>query len=273
MVNKLLFGTAGTPHASKGNSLDGIITVNELGLDAMELEFVRGVRMKEDLALEIKKTAEQYNVHLTVHAPYYINLNSLEKPKIHASINRVLKACRIGSIAGATHVTFHPGFYMKMPSKKAYENVSDGLGKIEDKLKEEKIKIKVCLETTGKCSQIGSLEEIVSLSKEFKMIFPTVDFSHVHARCNGCLKSVEDFDAIIDLLKTGKFHKDLHMHCSGINYSDKGELNHLNLKESDMQYKGLLQSLKQNNITGILICESPNIEEDALMMKKYFSSL
>lgn len=269
----ILFGTGGIPLSTKKpDTVSGIERINELQLDAMELEFVYGVRMSKETALTVKDAMQKNKVALTVHGPYYINLSSAEDKKIEASINRILAAARIGELANATHLTFHPGFYGKYSKEKTYDIIKNSLKIITNTLKEEKIRIKVCLETTGKKSQFGSIDEILELSKELP-VFPTVDFAHVHARGNGLLKSKKEFQELLSSIKSHNLHKDLHMHAAGINYSEKGERNHLNLLESDFKWKLLLECLKENDFSGILICESPNLEEDAVMMKNYYSSI
>ena len=110
-MEKLLFGTAGIPASSSGPTAVGIGDVKKLGLGAMELEFVHSINISKEKAPEIKKAAEQNNIVLTCHAPYFINLNSLEKPKLKASIQRILGSARILNLCGGWSVCFHPGFY------------------------------------------------------------------------------------------------------------------------------------------------------------------
>jgi len=277
MPEKLLFGTAGIPFSTKNSSTEnGIKRLKELSLECMELEFVHSVNISKEKAPKIKSTAEKHGVELTVHAPYYINLNALERPKFHASVNRILSAARIGFFCGAKSVTFHAGFYMKQEPKKVFEKIKTGIKEIEKKLFDESIDIWLRPETTGKATQWGSLKEIVFLSEEFERVLPCVDFSHLHARSAGKNNSLEEFAENLSLIekKLGrKALNEMHIHLSGINYSEKGERNHLILKESDMNYKALLHALKDFKVRGWLICESPNIEEDALLLKKEFEKI
>ncbi len=274
-MGKLLFGTAGIPHsARKYNTIAGIERVAGLKLGAMELEFVYGVKMKGEMAEKTKKAAAKYNISLSVHAPYYINLNALERRKLGLSRHNILESCRIGSLAGAEIVLFHPGFYMKMPPKQVYEKIKAALEQILDRLKKEKINIRLGLETTGKKSAFGSLEENISLSKELKGVFPVIDFSHIHARGNGILKKKEDVENLMKELPK-KFLKNLHMHMSGINYTEKGERNHLNLldKSNDLDYRMILETLMDFKVSGTVISESPNLEGDAVLLQSYWEKL
>ncbi|MFN3995775.1 MAG: TIM barrel protein, partial [bacterium] len=97
----LLFGTAGIPNSSKKDTFSGIMRIRELNLDAMELEFVHGVKISHINAQKINTFSNKYSVKLSAHAPYYINLNSLDKEKIEASIHRIIKTIEISHICGA----------------------------------------------------------------------------------------------------------------------------------------------------------------------------
>jgi deoxyribonuclease-4 len=275
MTSKILFGTAGIPHSSKGSdSASGIERVGELGLDAMELEFVRGVHMGEETARQVKIAGEKNNVLLRVHAPYFINLNSSDKKKLDASKKRILDSAKIGSIAGAKIVTFHPAYFQGEDKKKVLEKVISEIGSIIDEMKKHKFEIKLAPETTGKPTQLGSLKETIAMCNALKELQPMIDFSHLHARENGRFKNKKDFEEVI-LEIPKKNLANLQMHASGINFSEKGERNHLNMEEkgNSFNYKWLLEALKENNVSGCIICESPNLEEDALLMKKYFEGI
>ena len=274
-MSSLLFGTAGTPISSpERDSVTGIETVRKLDLDAMELEFTYGVRMGKETARETRKAAEENNISLSVHAPYYINLNAQEKHKLGLSRHNILQSCRIGEETGARIALFHPGFYMKMTPEATMQAVKKNLERVLEEFEKEGLDIRLGLETTGKKSVFGNLKEVIHLSKEYKQVFPVIDFSHLHARAEGSLTNENAFDEILKQIP-GKFLKGLHMHASGMNYTDKGERNHLNMEEAGntFSYKAMLKSLKKHSVSGTIICESPNIEEDALRMKKFWRKL
>ncbi len=274
----LRFGTGGIPNSSKlHNVFSGIERINELKLGSMELEFVYQTWLKKDDAKKVKKLAREQDVILTSHGSYYINLNAKDKQKLHASIARIVGAAKICEIAGVKSLTFHPGFYLGDSKQKAYSNIRNSLQLLIDKLKEEGIKnLKITLETTGKESQFGTIQEIVELSKEFDIIWPCVDFSHIYARSLGKINTEAKFQQILNQIKEAlgnKAFQDLHMHVSGIAFGQKGEKNHLNLKESDFNYKAVLRVLKSNKVSGYITCESPNLEQDAVLMRDYYLSL
>lgn len=277
MVDKLLFGTAGIPLTTPDrNLLNGIGYLDKLNLDGMELEFVRSVNVNEALAQKIDDQRKKYNKLLTCHGQYFINLSSLEKPKIHASIDRILNAARIANLCGAWSLTFHAAFYQKQDAKKVYNDVKGHLKTIRKTLDDESNDIWIRPETTGKGTQFGTIDEILKLSNDIDGVMPCIDFSHLHARSVGKYNTYDEFTEVLEkvekaLGKNGL--NNMHIHLSGINYGEKGERNHLILEESDMNYKDFLKTLKEFNAKGIVISESPNIEEDAILMKKYYSEL
>ena len=271
--NKLLFGTAGVPRSTNGkSSILGIERVRELGLDCMELEFVQGVHMSEKGAKNVKEAGNKENIGLSVHAPYYVNLNSSEEEKFKASLERIYQAAKIGSICGAESIVLHAAFYQKSSKQEAYNMVSKALQKITEQLRDEGIYVVLRPETMGKCTQFGTLEEVLSLSSELERVMPCIDFSHMHAR-EGKHNSYSEFIAILSkveetLGKEGLLN--MHIHISGIEYDSKGEKKHLTLKESDFKYQELLVTLKEFKIKGMVICESPSLEEDGLLLKNIY---
>lgn len=276
-MDKLRFGTAGIPLSSKPyNTVSGISKVRELGLNAMELEFVRNINVSADAAPEVRKAAKQNDVVLSCHASYFINLSSSEREKRAASAKRIIDAALRAHECGAFSVCFHAGFYQKENPQKVYETIKSELAAVIDTLKKRGISIWIRPETTGKGSQFGSLDEIIALSKELENIMPCVDFSHMHARSAGKLNSYEEFCACLERIEKElgkKALQEMHIHVSGIEYSAKGELYHLNLKDSDFKYRELLRALKEFECKGVVISESPNIEQDAMLMKKVYEEL
>lgn len=273
--DKLHFGTAGTPVCLKDrSSLAGVGKVAELGLSAMELEFVRGVRMSSELAEQIGEAARKKKVILTAHAPYYVNLNSSEPQKVKDSAKRILDTARIADAAGAYSITFHAAYFMGQNSTEVYEKVRKLMSEIVQTAQDEGIKLWIRPETTGKATQLGSLKETIKLSQDIEQVLPCVDFAHLHAR-EGRQNSYTEFCETLAELETGLGRNvldNMHIHMSGIAYGHKGEKHHLELEESDFRHKELMKAFREFKIKGVVISESPNIEKDALLMKKEYES-
>jgi deoxyribonuclease IV len=275
----LLFGSAGIPFSTKKSPFmtpSGIEEVQNLGLGCMELEFVRSVNIRPERAQEVEAAAKKHNVVLTCHGQYYINLNAKEKEKEDASIQRVLNAARIAWLCHGWSCTFHAAFYLDMEKQAVYDKVKANLKHIVKMLQDEGNEIWVRPETTGKPTQFGSIQEILKLSTEVEQVMPCIDFAHLHARTNGKYNTPKEFKEILSSVEKALGRKGLdnmHIHMTGIEYGEKGEKHHLNLKESDLRYQELMKVWKEFKIKGCVISESPNVEKDAVMMKEEYDAL
>ncbi|NPA47265.1 MAG: TIM barrel protein [Thermococci archaeon] len=276
-IDRLRFGTAGIPLSTpKRSTIDGIAHVRNLGLDAMEIEFVRGVNMKPELAKKLKYVARKNDVVLTAHAPYYINLNASEKAKVEASKRRIIQTAERLHDAGGWSVVFHAGYYLKQDPSKVYSRIKEALKDIERELLNRGVKVWIRPELTGKPTQFGDLKEITKLSEDVEMVMPAIDFAHAHARNAGKCNTEDEWRYMLSYIEDhlGREGLDnMHIHVSGIAYTTKGERNHLNLRDSDMRWEDLLKVLKEFRVKGVLISESPNIEKDALLMKRTYEAI
>ncbi|MFC1485749.1 TIM barrel protein [Candidatus Latescibacterota bacterium] len=274
--NSLLFGTAGTPHSAEPHdSASACRRLRELGLDAMEIEYVRGSFPSEDRCKEVREAAVRHGIRLTAHGPYYINLNAADPEKLRASRKRIINTAYYGGLSGAQSITFHAGFFMKDEPEAVYTRIRDELQDILQKVRDRGIMIDIRPELTGKPTQFGSLEDLLRLAGDIPDVSPCIDWSHFYAR-SGTKNSGAAFqkvlDTVRDVLGDEALHQ-MHMHLSGISFGSKGEKKHLDLKESDINYRDLLSVLKANDVRGILICESPSLEGDALILKEFYKSL
>lgn len=271
------FGTAGVPLSAADNSTGaGIKRIRELGLDAMEVEFVHGVRMKEEKARLNGQTAIEEKVALTCHAPYYVNLNSKEEEKIIASKQRLVDTARTAEFLGAQSIIFHPAFYSGDEAQQVFSKVLAEIAEIRGILDKESCPVILRPETTGKPSQFGSLEETIALARELNGVLPCIDFSHLHARSNGLFNSYDEFCSVLDMTAESlgdKWAHNAHFHISGIEYGPKGEKKHLIFEEADLNYQELLRALISFGIKGTIICESPNLEKDTLLLQETYKAL
>jgi len=275
--DRLRFGPAGIPNSAKVRSTKhGVLEVKALGLDAMEIEFVRRISLTEASARDVEAVARGLDIALTVHAPYYINLASPEKSKAEASAQRIYQSAVVGRAAGAWSVCFHAAYYMGRESEEVYRVVKEAVGAIVRRLRDEGVEIWLRPETSGAPTEFGTLEEVIRLSEELEMVLPVIDFAHLHARSAGLYNSYEEFSSVLSLVeeRLGREALDnMHIHVSGIEYGERGEIRHLNLAESDFRYEELMEALRDFGVKGVLICESPNLEEDALLLKRTYDKL
>lgn len=236
---------------------------NKLNFGICEIAFTHSVYMSKEQGERVGKLAKERKIELSVHAPYFINLNSEEKAKVHASMQRILKCCEIGHALDARSIVFHSGYYgkdfakAKTPEEKkkveeeTFQNIKKRILEMIEIVKEKKWNVKLCPETMGKINVFGSVEEISRLVKETGCSF-CIDFAHILAR----YKKV-DYEKIKKLFP----EKEWHCHFSGIEYTEKGERNHINLKKE--QWRELFENLpKEKDIT--IVCESPDRVKDCV---------
>ncbi|MAW07808.1 MAG: hypothetical protein CME61_05940 [Halobacteriovoraceae bacterium] len=276
-IDRILFGTAGVPNSTekKNSPVEGVKQIHELNLDCMQLEFAHGVRMKDEVSSSLRKISYELDVPLTSHGPYYINLNAREQDKIDSSVERIIQTAKISDLCGAESMTFHAAFYMKDSPFDVFDLVEKSLNVIEERLSRLDIEIELRPELTGKTSQFGSLEELITLTKKVNSCCPCMDFSHLYAR-TGKYNTYEEFCEVLDTLNNelGRRALDnMHIHISGVSSNSKGDLKHLNLADSDFNWKDLMRSLKKYDCKGYMISNSPNLEEDAKMLKDFYLSL
>ncbi len=273
----LLFGTAGVPlSAPNSSSESGVHRIRELNLGALELEFVQGVRMGAEKARVVGAVALEQGVALSCHGPYWINLNSREAEKIKASRERLIHTARIAKILGVRSVVFHPAFNHDSRPQEVLERVTAELMQVREVLAAEDNEVILRPETTGKPSQFGTLEETIELALRVPGVLPCIDFSHLHARTNGRLNSFDEFCRVLEQTAEGlgdRWVKNVHFHISGIEYGLKGEKRHLILADSDLRWQELLQAAHSFGVEGLAICESPNLEEDALILQAAYQAL
>ena len=249
--------------AGIGSGIDTLPLFEKHEIKIAEVEFVRNVYMTNEKAKLLNPIAKKHKVQLSIHAPYYINLNSEEKAKIAASKKRILDSCERGHHLGANYIVFHAGYVGKMTREQTYENIKNNILDLQDKIKEKNWKIKLAPETTGKISVFGDLDETLDLAKQTKTAF-CIDFSHLKARLLGKI----DYE---DVIKKIKHYKHIHAHFSGIEWTDKGEKKHIPTDKKEA--KLLLILLKKHKVNINIINESPNTWKDTLMMNKILTEI
>ena len=274
MALSFQFGTVGSPIGTPkkpGGSVGAIEFSKSIGLNTLELGWVQSVRVTEATCALIKEKAAEQDVSLSVHAPYFINLNATEE-EWSKSRKRLMDAAHYGNLAGATDIIFHPGSYFGNPPKDVLKVAIPRLKDCAKELRKAKNPVTLRPETMGKSAMLGSLEDTLEMSKAIKGVQPCLDFAHLHARPgDGTVNSVKEWTQMLEAYQAalGKDAlKSLHIHLSGIEYGPKGEKNHLALGESDLKINFLFQVLKEFGCGGRILCESPIMEADAENMKK-----
>jgi len=252
-------GSGGYAHST----LEGVQRLPELGLQALEVEFVRGVGMGNELAKSVGAEAKKQNISLSVHAPYFINLASKDSKKIEQSKKRILDSCERMHHMGGGPVVFHPSYFSGRDKKYVYKITKEAIIDMLDTIKQEKWKCQIATETTGKHSAFGSLEESINLINATG-IGICIDFAHLYARNNGKINYGEIFDKIKELNI-----KHLHTHFSNIEFTEKGERKHL-VMDHQPAFEPLAKEILDRKLDITIISETPKTWKDSQKMRKIF---
>lgn len=278
MTHPFQFGTVGSPLGTPkkpGGSVGAVLFSKSIGLEALELGWVQSVRVSEATCAAICQAAGEQGVSLSVHAPYFINLNAdeTEWPK---SRQRLMDAAYYGNLAGATDIVFHPGSYFERPPQEVLKVALPRLQGCMDELRAASNPVTLRPETMGKAAMLGSLEDTLAMSR-IEGVEPCLDFAHLHARAgDGSFNTYDEWAQVLETYAKALGEaalRRLHIHLSGIEYGPKGEKNHLKLSEADLNVRALLRALKDFDCAGRILCESPVMEEDALELKRLWEEI
>jgi len=256
------FGTVGSPQTSRtSGTVAAIHHIRELGLQHLEIAWVQSVRVSDEMCAQIKEAAEKCEITLSIHAPYFINLNSQTAELMEKSDARLLAAARKGYLAGARDIIFHPGSYHNQPPEQVYERAKEKLIELTGILREEGVDVHLRPETMGKSAMFGTLDEVLQLSRDVPGVRPCVDWAHLHARAgDGTFNSYDEFADALRRTQAALGDEgmtQLHFHLSGIDYTAKGEKAHLPLNEADLHYRELLQAFIDFGVGGTAAVEAP----------------
>ena len=278
------FGPAGSAESFKvmgyKSSLQIPEYLNKFSLDCFEYQCGRGVNIGEEKAKELGNVAKEKGITLSLHAPYYISMSSVEEEKRLNSVNYILASAGAVNAMGGDRIVVHTGSCGKISREKALSLAIDTMKLALDALKNEGLShIHICPETMGKVNQLGTLTEVMELCKIDESLIPCIDFGHLNARDLGILKSKEDFEGVLNQIENdlGKDRLNIfHSHFSKIEYTTGGEKRHLTFEDTvyGPDFEPLMELVYKKGLNPTFICESAGSQtEDAKQMKDYYLSL
>lgn len=276
-----IFGPAGSSEdflKKYKSSLEMPKYLSELGLDAFEYQCGQGVRVSDSLGASLKANAEEYGITLSLHAPYFISLSSIEKEKRDKSIDYILQSAAAATKMGAERIVIHSGSCAKLTREAALELACDTLKRArEAAVSQGFLNIRFCPETMGKINQLGNLDEVLTLCELDESFIPCIDFGHLNARTLGAVNSKEAFEYILNSIENrlgAERLRSFHSHFSKIEYTQKGgELRHLTFDDMVFgpDYEPLMELIAKKGLSPTFICESAGTQShDALAMKNAY---
>ena len=275
------FGVAGNSDSfhAQGHtaSVEAPKWLHEFGLDAYEYQCGKGVKISEEAAKKLGKSAKEQGVILSVHAPYYISLSSVEQEKRDKSIDYILSTLKVAKAMGAKRIVVHSGTAGSITRREAMELAKDTLSRSLDAAKEQGFEdVFICPETMGKVKQLGTVEEVTELCSLSERLIPTIDFGHVNSMTLGGLKTEADFERVFDILKKslGRWRaENFHAHYSRIEYTNAGEKKHHRFDETEYgpEFSPIAKIVAKRGLSPIIICESRGTQtQDAKEMQKIY---
>jgi deoxyribonuclease-4 len=259
-------GPSGSTTQAK-STLEAVDIVADMGLTALEVNYVRGARASEETTRKVGSKADERGIALSAHAPYYVSLNSPRDEVRDSSVNHIVETARRCHWLGAPFFAVHGGTYGGREPAEATDGVVERILEVQTRMEAEGITgVRVGLETTGRQSAWGTLDEIEAVAEQVDVVIPVVDFSHVHARSGGGLKTTEDFRELVGWALDVSDCQ-LYCHFQSIQYGDKGEVRHLPVDAWDPDFRRLAPVLLETECDVHLICESPLLEKEAILLR------
>ena len=274
----MYFGPAGTPESFKAMGYRKSEQLPEylerFGLNAFEYQCGRGVRIGDEAARALGGKFAEKGIRISLHAPYYISMSSLDEEKRLGSIRYILESARAVTALGGERIVIHAGSTAKMPREQALELATDTFRLAIRALDEAGYAHVVpCPEVMGKIGQLGTLEEVLAMCRVDERMLPCVDFGHLNARTNGSLKGQADYAAVLDAIENAlgcERARRLHCHFSKIEYTEKGgEKRHLTFEDRvyGPEFAPLAEEFARRGYEPTVICESSGTQaEDARTM-------
>jgi deoxyribonuclease-4 len=290
------FGVAGNPphfweskySKERANSPEWL---DSIGLDALEIQCTYGIRMPDERAKMFLENSKKYNIALSIHAPYYINIGVENQKTLDNSVSEIQKAIVLCKKLDTKKIIFHTGGIPKSREESCNKAIKT-LKRVEADLISNDVYLYP--EIGGKCGQLGSLEDIIFFCKNVKNVYPCLDLAHLHARTNGTLYTKQDFlnvfKKVENELGNDALHK-IHIHMYPVDFGTGGEKAHKafdDLKDNTQlilgsdhteerytpRYEPFIEAITEMKLYPTIICEAKDSQDvGALAMKKYYKGL
>jgi deoxyribonuclease-4 len=259
-MGRVRFGPARVP--SRESPAAAISILRKRGFNACEIDFEGGFWMDYAWAAEFGKRAHEAKIALSVHAPIAGFMGHAERgKKLNMAIGMLDHSAGVAKAARAEPVVFHPGFLLGRTRAAAIRSIVEQLGELRERLEAKDRAVPFGIEVMGRVREIGSLDDVLEISRRLGWVRPVLDFAHMHATSDGAFTDVEPFAAALEgadeVLEPGA---PFHIHFSDIAFANRNETKHLPYGEGTLRAEPLKQALRKFRRTANVISESPDLE-------------
>src|SRR5215470_550473 len=180
---------------------EAIASLLERGYRACEIDFESGFWMDYPWAERLGEVAREHDIALSVHAPLFGFMGHLETTgrKFASAVGALDRSAGIAAACGAEVVVFHPGFLLGRSREDAIDAVVEQLATLRERLEGKDRAVPFGIEVMGRVRDLGSVDDVVEISRRVSWIRPVLDFAHMHATSDGAFVEPEPFRAALEL--------------------------------------------------------------------------
>ena len=267
-------GIAGKPLSSRAKTLqDGVRDVKKAGLNAMEIQLLHGnvYINNPDMFVELGELAKQMDIEMGVHTPYYMELAyPSSNPLTRKNMETIMDDAIVSDFLDASYVVVHIGPYNKAGYRESMKNAIANLRELRNFFLDERIKPKLLIENSGRRDVFGSVREVLTICENVRYTYPLLNFGHIHARCNGCMKSTEEYMKILSMVDEAVEMETFYIHFSGVDFIDGDETHYIPIKKGTASFEGLATAIIEMDLDVTIISDSPLLDHDAHYMESVF---
>jgi deoxyribonuclease-4 len=240
---------------------EAVAILVERGYDACEIDFETSFWMDYPFAERLGELAREAGIALSVHAPLFGFMGHLEASgrKFSSAVGALDRSAGIAAASGAAPVVFHPGFLLQRTRQEALDSVVEQLGTLRARLEAKDRAVPFGVEVMGRVRDLGSLDDVLEISRRTGWVRPVLDFAHLHATSDGAYVAAEQFAAALEatdeVLEPGA---PFHIHFSDIAYANRNETKHLPYGEGTLRAEPLREALDRCQRPATVISESPD---------------
>ena len=259
-MTQLHYGPARVP--SRESPEEAVELLQERGFTACEIDFEGGFWMDYPWAERFGKLAREAKIVLSVHAPIAGFMGHVERDKKQRmAIGMLDHSAGIAKSAGAELVVFHPGFLLGRTRAAALRSICEQLGELRERLEAKDRAVPFGVEVMGRVREVGSLDDVIEISRRTGWVRPVLDFAHMHATSDGAYTDVELFAAALEAAdEVLEAKAPFHIHFSDIAYANRNETKHLPYGEGTLRADPLRKALRHFKRRATVISEAPDLK-------------